>query len=114
MENVKEKDGLIAFDYESETAKTTYDKVIAKADVLISGHNAKGIFRLYYNGAELPQEQREFNLTIDRHGDIFGQVYAVGRQRMANFTDHYIDKEGRTLNVKPESTGEVFDNGYLL
>lgn len=102
MENVKEKDGLIAFDYESETAKTTYDKVIAKADVLISGHNAKGIFRLYYNGAELPQEQREFNLTIDRHGDIFGQVYAVGRQKMANFTDHYIDKEGRTLNVKPE------------
>ena len=102
MENVKEKDGLIAFDYESETAKTTYDKVIAKADVLISGHNAKGIFRLYYNGAELPQEQREFNLTIDRHGDIFGQVYAVGRQRMANFTDHYIDEEGHTLNVKPE------------
>lgn len=102
MENVKEKDGLIAFDYESETAKATYDKVIAKADVLISGHNAKGIFRLYYNGAELPQEQREFNLTIDRHGDIFGQVYAVGRQRMANFTDHYIDEEGCTLNVKPE------------
>ena len=102
MENVKEKDGLIAFDYESETAKTTYDKVIAKADVLISGHNAKGIFRLYYNGAELPQEQREFNLTIDRHGDIFGQVYAVGRQKMANFADHYIDEEGRTLNVKPE------------
>lgn len=111
MENVKEKDGLIAFDYESETAKTTYDKVIAKADVLISGHNAKGIFRLYYNGAELPQEQREFNLKIDRHGDIFGQVYAVGRQKMANFTDHYIDEEGRTLNVKPEPIEVVSENG---
>ena len=111
MENVKEKDGLIAFDYESETAKTTYDKVIAKADVLISGHNAKGIFRLYYNGAELPQEQREFNLTIDRHGDIFGQVYAVGRQKMANFADHYIDEEGRTLNVKPEPIEVVSENG---
>lgn len=101
MENVKEKDGLIAFDYESETAKTTYDKVIAKADVLINGHNAKGIFRLYYNGAELPQEQREFNLTIDRHGDIFEQVYAVGRQYLG-FEDHIIDENGTTLNLRVE------------
>ena len=102
MENVKEKDGLIAFDYVSESAHTTYERVIAKADVLISGHNAKGIFRVYYNGAELPQERREFNTVINRHGDIFDQIYALGRQRMQGFADHIVDEEGNTLNVKEE------------
>ena len=100
MSEIREKDGLLAWDYVSESAHTTYDKVIAKADVLISGHNAKGIFRVYYNGAELPQEQREFNTVINRHGDIFEQVYAVGRQHMQGFTDHIVDEEGITLNVR--------------
>lgn len=102
MSKIREKDGLLAWDYVSESAHTTYDKVIAKADVLISGYNAKGIFRLYYNGAELPQEQREFNTVINRHGDIFDQIYALGRQRMQGFADHIVDGEGKTLNVKEE------------
>lgn len=101
MENVKEKDGLIAFDYESETAKTTYDKVIVKADVITDKNDAKCIFRFYYNGIELPQEQREFNTVIDKHKDIFEQVYAVGRQYLG-FEDHIIDENGTTLNLRVE------------
>ena len=96
----KEKDGLIAFDYKSESAKATYDKIIVKADVITDGDKAKGIFKFLYAGAELPQE-REFNTVINRHGDIYGQIYALGRQRLG-FEDHYIDEEGQTLNVKPE------------
>ena len=95
-----EKDGLICFDYFSKTANITYEQVIAKADVFISGHKAKGIFRVYHDGVELPQEQREFNTVIDRHGDIFEQVYAIGRQRMQGFADHMVDEQGITLNVR--------------
>ena len=98
----REKDGLIAFDYKSESAKATYDKVIVKADVITDGDKAKGIFKFLYNGEELPQERREFNTIINRHGDIYGQIYALGRQRLG-FEDHYIDEEGQTLNVKPEA-----------
>lgn len=50
----REKDGLIAFDYKSESAKATYDKVIIKADVITDGDKAKGIFKFLFNGAELP------------------------------------------------------------
>lgn len=98
----KEKDGLIAFDYKSESAKATYDKIIVKADVITDGDKAKGIFKFLYNGEELPQERREFNTIINRHGDIYGQIYALGRQRLG-FEDHIVDEEGQTLNVKPEA-----------
>ena len=97
-----EKDGLIKFDYVSEKANTTYDTVIVKADVITNKNNAKCVFRFYNNGIELPQEQREFNTVINRHGDIFDQIYALGRQRMQGFADHIVDEEGKTLNVKEE------------
>ena len=94
-----EKDGLIKFDYVSETAHTTYDTVIVKADVITDKNNAKCIFRFYSNGNELPQEQREFNTIIDKHGDLFEQVYEVGRRELG-FDDHMIDEQGITLNVR--------------
>lgn len=97
----REKDGLIAFDYKSESAKATYDKVIIKADVITDGDKAKGIFKFLFNGAELPQERREFNTVIDKHKDIFEQVYAVGRQYLG-FEDHIIDENGTTLNLRVE------------
>ena len=97
-----EKDGLIKFGYVSEKANTTYNSVIVKADVITDKNNAKCVFRFYNNGVELPQEQREFNTVINRHGDIFEQVYALGRQHMQGFTDHIVDGEGKTLNVKEE------------
>ena len=96
-----EKDGLIKFDYVSEKANTTYDSVIVKADVITDKNNAKCVFRFYNKGIELPQEQREFNTVIDKHKDLFEQIYAVGRQYIG-FEDHYINEEGQTLNVKPE------------
>lgn len=94
-----EKDGLIKFDYVSETAHTTYDTVIVKADVITDKNNAKCIFRFYSNGNELPQEQREFNTIIDKHGDLFDQVYAVGRRELG-FDDHLVNEQGVTLNVR--------------
>lgn len=93
------KDGLIKFDYVSENANTVYDTVIVKADVMTDKNNAKCVFRFYNNGVELPQEQREFNTTIDKHKDLFEQVYAVGRQYLG-FEDHIIDDQGVTLNVR--------------
>lgn len=97
-----EKDGLIKFDYVSEKANTTYDTVIVKADVITDKNNAKCVFRFYNNGVELPQEQREFNTIINKHEDIFEQVYAVGRQYLG-FDDHIVDEQGITLNVKEEN-----------
>ena len=97
-----EKDGLIKFDYVSEKANTTYDSVIVKADVITDKNNAKCVFRFYNKGIELPQEQREFNTVIDKHQDLFNQVYAVGRQYLG-FEDHYIDEQGVTLNERAEA-----------
>ena len=94
-----EKDGLIKFDYVSETAHTTYDTVIVKADVITDKNNAKCIFRFYSNGNELPQEQREFNTIINKHEDIFNQVYEVGKYYLG-FEDHIVDENGETLNVR--------------
>ena len=94
-----EKDGLIKFGYVSEKANTTYDSVIVKADVITDKNNAKCVFRFYNNGVELPQEQREFNTVIDKHQDLFEQVYAVGRQYLG-FDDHIVDGKGITLNVR--------------
>lgn len=99
MSEIREKDGLIKFDYVSEKANTTYDIIIVKADVITDKNNAKCIFRFYNNGVELPQEQREFNTIINKHEDIFEQVYAVGRQYLG-FDDHIVDEEGITLNVR--------------
>ena len=93
------KDGLIKFDYVSEVAHTTYDTVIVKADVVTDKNNAKCIFRFYSDGVELPQEKREFNTTVDKHKDLFEQVYAVGRQYLG-FEDHIVDEQGITLNVR--------------
>lgn len=87
-----EKDGLIKTNYVSEKANTTYDTIIAKADVVINKNNAKCIFRFYNNGVELPYEQREFNAIIDKHQPIFEQVYAVGRQYLG-FEDNIINDE---------------------
>lgn len=97
-----EKDGLIKFDYVSEKANTIYDTVIVKADVITHKNNAKCVFRFYNNGVELPQEQREFNTIINKHEDIFEQIYAVGRKNLA-FDDHIVDEQGITLNVKEEN-----------
>lgn len=96
---MNEKDGLIKFEYVSEKANTTYDSVIVKADVITDKNNAKCVFRFYNNGVELPQEQREFNTVIDKHKDLFEQVYAVGRQYLG-FDDHIVDGNGITLNVR--------------
>ena len=60
----KEKDGLIAFDYKSESAKATYDKIIVKADVITDGDKAKGIFKFLYNGEELPPFLRQFLAVV--------------------------------------------------
>lgn len=100
-----EKDGLIGFDYISAQASTVYDTVIAKADVVTDKNNAKCIFRFYTKGVELPHEKREFNTVIDKHKDLFEQVYAVGRQQLG-FCDHFIDEQGRTLNEKPKHENE--------
>lgn len=94
-----EKDGLIKFDYISEIAHTIYDIVIVKADVITDKNNAKCIFKFYSNGNELTQEQREFNAVIDKHSDLFEQIYAVGRRELG-FDDHIIDEQGITLNVR--------------
>ena len=96
-----EKDGLIKFNYFSQKAHTVYDTIIVKADVITNKNNAKCIFRFYNGGVELPQEQREFNTVIDKHKDIFEQVYAIGRQYLG-FEDHYINEEDQALKIMME------------
>lgn len=93
------KDGLIGYNYASKVSNIVYDIIIAKADVTISKNDAKCIFRFYNNGVELPHEQREFNTIINKHEDIFNQVYEVGKYHLG-FEDHIVDENGVTLNVR--------------